>query len=92
MKNPLLHPDILVALGIDELNTEEQTAFLGEVGDKITEAALLRFFPIISEPQQIKLQEYLETDPGPETLIKFLLDEYEEFAEVLKAVVKEIGS
>ena len=89
MDNSLLQSDIAIALGINELTPEAQAAFLAEVGDVILETSLVRFSAILSEPQHIALQEYLETEPEPDVLLRHLLEHYEEFADILAAVSEE---
>lgn len=89
MTPPLLSKDITALLGLDELSAEEQATFLANIGDVILETALVRFSSLLSEPQHIALQEYLETSPEPDVLMKHLLDHYEEFKDVLEAVTLE---
>ena len=84
-----MHPEIIKTLGIEELTPDAQAAFLAEIGDTILETALVRFSAILSEPQHIALQDYLETEPEPDVLLQHLVEHYQEFKNILEAVAEE---
>ncbi len=89
MDTSLLKKDIATTMDIQSLSTKDQAAFLAEVGDVILETSLMRFSSILSEPQHVALQEYLETEPEPDVLMNHLVEHYEEFKDILEAVTLE---
>jgi len=92
MQNSQLYPDIIAALGIEHLSENDQFVFLSEHGDTIFVEAINRLDALLTEPEQLEVQTYLETDPEPEVLIDFLLNKFQIFSDILRAVATETSS
>lgn len=90
MTNPLLTPKVIEALGLEETPEEDQLDLLTKHGDEIFETALIKFTALLSESEQQELHAYLAADPEPEVLIHYLLNEYEQFANVLRSASQEV--
>jgi hypothetical protein len=85
----LLNADITKTLGIEELSLEEQAAFLAEIGDVVFETSLVRLVSSLTEDENNALEQYLETNPEPEVLMKHLLEHYKSFQGILEQTTRE---
>jgi len=92
MQNSQLYPDIIAALGIGHLSDNDQLVFLSEHGDTIFVEAINRLDALLSEPEQLEVQTFLESDPEPEVLIDFLLKNFHIFTDILRGVATETSS
>lgn len=87
MSQTLLQTDITDVLGLEALSAEEKVVFLSNIGDVIMESALLRLVADLSTDQQAALEQFLESEPDPETLMKHLLEHHKEFEHILEEEV-----
>ena len=88
-QNSILGKDITKVLGLDELSDEEKLIFLNEIGDTILQSALLRLVTDLSTDQQAALDQFLETEPEAEALLKHLFEHHKNFEQIL---TEEIAS
>lgn len=84
MNLSLLQKDISDVLGLEALSEEERVVFLSNIGDVIMESALLRLVADLSPDQQAALEQFLESEPDGETLMKHLLEHHKAFESLLE--------
>ena len=92
MKTTILEQDISKILGMDSLPEEEKLALLKEIGGVVMESSLLRLTSELTDEQAGALEQYLETEPEAEALIKHLLEHHTNFETIMQeemAVLEE---
>lgn len=83
MPNQLLQQDITDSLGLLALSDEEKVVFLSEIGDVVLESALIRLAEELSPDQELALEQFLDTNPEPDTLMNHLLTHHQNFESIL---------
>lgn len=81
-KNNLLD-DIGQLLGLNDMEDMEQQVFLQNVGQVITESAVLRYVVSVSDKARIEFEVWLEANQYEDDLLILACDEYPDFAELL---------
>ena len=84
MSDDVIQKDISEAVGLSGLSDDEKVVFLANIGDVVLDASFLRLVADLSEDQQEALQQFLETEPTPENLMKHLLEHHQQFETILE--------
>jgi len=79
-----LNDNIADLIGLGGLSDDEKVAFLSEIGDVVLESAMLRLVGDLSEDQTEALDQFLETEPEPEVLMKHLFEHHKDFETILE--------
>lgn len=84
MPNQLLQQDITGTLGLNGLTDDEKIVFLSEIGDVVLESTLIRLAEDLSPDQELALEQFLDTEPEPDTLMNHLLQHHQNFEQILE--------
>lgn len=82
--------DIIELLGIENFSVEEKVAYLSKIADAVMDKVLLRLVAELSDDQVEAMEQFMETEPDPETVMKHLAEHHENFALFLKEEVNNL--
>lgn len=76
-------------INLEGLTIDDKLALLTELGDVVLEASILRLVGGLTSDQQEALEQFMETEPDPEALLKHIFSHHKDFERILTEEAQE---